>query len=296
MTKKRKLTLLVAIVIFLSGCSEEDFFSLLETNQSGGAQSTSAPEVTEGDAVVSFLDVGQGDSTLIQSEDTTILIDTGRHDGDVIFDHLEERGVSKLDLLVFTHPHADHIGNGYEIVRQYEPKEVWIDGNEASSQVFERLVDALIETNTEVYEPTRGDAIEVNSFLLEVLHPDELTGDLNNDSIGIRLTYGDVQFLFTGDAEESAEQAMVDSGVNLEADILKMGHHGSNTSTTLPFLEAVNPELAIYSAGENNSYNHPGAEAISRVDQFGAELLGTIEHGTIIVTTDGATFDVQTDK
>lgn len=285
-----------ALSVLLFGCSEDDLISLLETDQRADNQVATAPEITEGEAVVSFLDVGQGDSTLIQSDETTILIDTGRHDGDVIFDHLEEKGVTNIDLLIFTHPHADHIGNGDEIVLQYEPEEVWIDGNEATSQVFERLVDALIETNTEVYEPTRGEAIEVGSFLLEVINPDELTEDLNNDSIGLRLTYGDVQFLFTGDAEESAEQAIVDSGMDLDADILKMGHHGSNTSTTIPFLEAVTPEVAIYSASENNSYDHPGPEAIGRVEQFGAELFGTIENGTITIITDGENYEVQTEK
>lgn len=299
MTKKTNIVI-IALSILMVGCSDSDFLSeamsLLEDDQSVESQAASAPEITEGEAVISYLDVGQGDSTLIQSDDTTILIDTGRHDNDVIFAHLEEKGVSDIDLLIFTHPHADHIGNGDEVVLEYEPDEVWIDGNTTTSQVFERLIDALLETNTEVYEPTRGDAIEVGPFLLEVLNPGELTGDLNNDSIGLRLTYGETRFLFTGDAEESAERSMVESGVPLEADILKMGHHGSNTSTNDFFLEEVNPDLAIYSAGEGNSYGHPGDEAINRAEGYEAEILGTIENGTIVVTSNGESYEVHTER
>lgn len=131
-----------------------------------------------------------------------------------------------------------HIGNADEIVQRYDPQTVWIDGNETTSQVFERLVDSLLESDAEVIEPIAGESYEQGDFLINVLHPsEELTGDLNNDSVSLRLTYGEVSFLFTGDAEKPAEQEMVDTGLDLQSEVLIMGHHGSNTSSHDFFLK-----------------------------------------------------------
>lgn len=200
--------------------------------------------LVDGEASVTIFDVGQGDSALVQSDDTTILIDTGRHDSDVIFDHLSFEEIDQIDLLILTHPHADHIGNADEIVRMYNPHTVWIDGNETTSQVFERLVDSLLESDAEVIEPMAGESYEQGEFLIDVLNPsEELTGDLNNDSVSIKLTYGEVSFLFTGDAEEPGEHLMVDSGMDLKSEVLIMGHHGSNTSSNDFFLMKCNRTL-----------------------------------------------------
>ncbi|MCM2675793.1 ComEC/Rec2 family competence protein [Alkalicoccobacillus plakortidis] len=280
---------LLFVCLLMSGCSE---FDSLLNSEAKGAQAQ-----VEGEAVVSYLDVGQGDSTLVQTSDATVLIDTGRHDRDVIFDHLDELGVDTLDLLIFTHPHADHIGNGDGIIEQYQPDEVWIDGNETTSQVFERLVDALLASDADVVEPMAGDTYTVGSLQFDIVNPgEELTGNLNNDSISFIMHYGDTSFLFTGDAERPSEQRIVDTGLPLQADIYHMGHHGSSTSSHDFFLEEVQPEVAIYSAGENNSYGHPGVDALSRVEAAGAEVYGTIDDGTITIRTDGTSFDIETEN
>ncbi|WP_413374679.1 ComEC/Rec2 family competence protein [Alkalihalobacillus sp. 1P02AB] len=282
----RKFLMAMVFVVFLSACSLEEIEAWIFIEET-----PSAP-IVEGEAVVSFLDVGQGDSTLIQSEKTTILMDTGRHDSDVLFHQLEHLGIEKIDLLILTHPHADHIGNADQVIYQFSPDEVWIDGNEATTRTFERLLDALIETETPVVEPRAGEVYEQGDFLIEILHPYELTGHLNNDSISTRITYGEVTFLLTGDAEQRSEERMLESDLNLKSDIYKVGHHGSSTSNSRRFVEAVSPEVAIYSAESDNSYGHPHWEVVDLFDELGIDLYGTAEHGTITIYTDGETFDL----
>ncbi|MEK4566733.1 ComEC/Rec2 family competence protein [Alkalihalobacillus sp. FSL R5-0424] len=305
MKKCRMIIMSLLATICLTACSEGELFELLDGLFDETATSAadaprdirnSVAPLVDGEASVTIFDVGQGDSALVQSDEATILIDTGRHDSDAIFDHLAAEEIDHIDLLVLTHPHADHIGNADEIVQRYDPQTVWIDGNETTSQVFERLVDSLLESDAEVIEPIAGESYEQGDFLINVLHPsEELTGDLNNDSVSLRLTYGEVSFLFTGDAEKPAEQEMVDTGLDLQSEVLIMGHHGSNTSSHDFFLEEVQPDIAIYSAGENNSYGHPGESAIRRVEKVGADIYGTIENGTVNVRTDGQTIRVETE-
>ncbi|WP_273753225.1 ComEC/Rec2 family competence protein [Alkalicoccobacillus gibsonii] len=305
MKNSRMIGMSLFAVICLTACSEGEFFELLDgvfeetaTNAADAPRDSTrtAASAVDGEASVTIFDVGQGDSALVQSDDTTILIDTGRHDSDVIFDHLSFEEIDQIDLLILTHPHADHIGNADEIVRIYNPHTVWIDGNETTSQVFERLVDSLLESDAEVIEPIAGESYEQGEFLIDVLNPsEELTGDLNNDSVSIKLTYGEVSFLFTGDAEEPGEHLMVDSGMDLKSEVLIMGHHGSNTSSNDFFLDEVQPDIAIYSAGENNSYGHPGEYALTRVEDVGADVFGTIENGTITIRTDGQIVNVETE-
>ncbi len=225
-----------------------------------------------------------------------MLIDTGRHDSDAIFNHLEEHGVETIDLLILTHPHSDHIGNADLIVQQYEPAEVWMDGNEATSQTFERLIDALLEADAEYVEPRAGEAYDYGSIQLDIIHPAELTGNLNNDSLSLIVTYGEVSFLFTGDAEERSEQTMTELGIDLQVDIYQVGHHGSSTSNSEIFLDAIQPQVAIYSAGENNSYGHPHVEVLERLEQRNIEVFGTEQHGTVTLVTDGEWFELSTER
>ncbi|WP_054712609.1 ComEC/Rec2 family competence protein [Bacillus sp. JCM 19041] len=243
---------------------------------------------------VEYLDVGQGDSTLIRSGDTTILIDTGGNRSTL--DHLEERGVNDLDLLILTHAHADHIMNADVIVNEMSPDEVWMSETEATSQVYERLLDALIETNISVEYPEVGDSYSVGPLDFTIAHPSNLTGDLNNDSLSFRMIVENTSFLFTGDAEERAENMMLEAGVNLQSDIYHMGHHGSSTSSSSAFMSAVLPEIAIYSAGVDNSYGHPHPEAIESVQSVGAQVYGTAEDGTVTVNVTNTGYTVQTER
>jgi beta-lactamase superfamily II metal-dependent hydrolase len=171
-----------------------------------------------------------------------------------------------------------------------------MSGNESTSDTFIETLEAIDSTGTDYYEPRSGDVFDLGSMKIEVLYPEEATGKANEESISFRLTYGDIRFIFTGDSGVKEEQNMIDSGMDLDAEILHLGHHGSNTSTSSTFLKAVSPEIAIYSAGADNSYGHPHAEVLAAAENAGAEVYGTDVNGTIIVETDGKTYNVSAER
>lgn len=270
-----------------------------ESIQSGKELSTQElpnPPPANGKLTVHFIDVDQGDAILLSGPDFTILIDAGRHDSNEVVPYLKSVGVKEIDLVVGTHPHADHIGQLDKVIKEFPVKEVWLDGNAHTSKTFERVIDTILNSEVSYHEPRAGENFTIGSAYIEVIHPRELTGNLNDDSIVMRVTYGDVVFLFTGDTEQEGEKSILKRGHNVEAQILKLGHHGSSTSSTKPFLEAVKPEVAIYSAGKDNTYGHPHKEVVERVRGMGIELYGTDIHGNIIVETDGKTYQVKTVK
>lgn len=247
-----------------------------------------------------FIAVGQADATLFQYSDQhksyNILFDTGNWNKNDVVNYLHAQNIKSLDLIVISHPHADHIGQLAAIMNQFKVQEVWMSGNTASSQTFQRALEAVLYSEADYVEPRAGQIYDIGPLTLEVLHPSHLTGDLNQDSISIRFLYGSVGFLLTGDAYKQNELEMIRRDPKVQADILHLGHHGSNTSTDSRFLDAVKPKLAIYSASSNNSYGHPHPKVVSLVKNKGIDLYGTDVHGTIIITTDGKSFDVATKK
>lgn len=245
-----------------------------------------------------FIDVGQADAALIQFSDQNdsynILIDSGDWNRNDTINYLKHHNIKKIDLMVGTHPHADHIGQMDRIIEQFSVDEVWMSGDLATSQVFERVLTAIDEHDVGYHEPRAGESYEIGPLTVDVVHPASVNGDLNNGSISLKLTYGEVSFLFTGDAEKEAEASMLSRSENLQAQILKAGHHGSDTSSTQNFVDAVKPEVVIISVGANNSYGHPSATVIERFKKAKAKLYATKDNGTIIVETDGKTYDVTT--
>jgi competence protein ComEC len=257
------------------------------------------PSPVEGELEVYFFDVGQGDATLLKHADATVLIDTGRHQASDVAPYLRSVGVDELDLLVVTHPHADHIGQFDKVIDSLPVAEVWWSGSTATSQTFARAVDALERSDAAYEEPRAGDVSAVGPLLVEVANPPSSISltDLHDASLAFRVTYGDVRLLFTGDAEAATESRMVSqAGGTLDADILQLGHHGSKTSTTASFLSAVDPAVAIYSASSANQYGHPHAEVLDRLGAAGVDVYGTAVHGTVTVTTDGTGWTVSTDR
>jgi beta-lactamase superfamily II metal-dependent hydrolase len=249
---------------------------------------------------VHYIDAGQADATLFQFADQdgsyTILYDTGDWNKNDVVNYLQEQDITTIDLIVVSHPHADHIGQMAEIVHTYDVGEVWMSGNEASSQTFQRAIEAVLESDADYNEPKAGEVFDIGPMKIDVLHPESLTGKLNEDSLSLLFTYGDMKFIFTGDAGKHEEAQMIDHAVDIHATILQLGHHGSNTSSSPAFIEAVQPEVAIYSAGMDNSYGHPHPDVVSRIQNAGIDLYGTAVHGTIMVTTDGQTYDITTNK
>ena len=252
-----------------------------------------------GDLEVVFLDVGQGDAALLRHAEVTVLIDTGRHQANDVVPALTARGVDHLDLLVVTHPHADHIGQFDRVMAAVDVDEVWWSGAVATSQTFARAVAALEDADAAYEEPRAGDTTTIGPLTFEVVGPPVGANlrDLNNSSLAMRITYGDVRLLFTGDAEAPAESIMVSHhATTLDAEVLNLGHHGSSTSTTPAFLAAVDPDVAVYSAGAGNSYGHPHAEVLDRLDAAGVATYGTDVHGAVMVTTDGSDWTVTTER
>src|SRR5699024_2600916 len=245
---------------------------------------------------VHFIDVGQADAALIETNEQAILVDAGDWRGNEVVPYIQQQGIEELDIVIGSHEHADHIGQMDKVLNNFEVKEVWLTGNQTTSQVFERVLRTIDEKGISFDEPRAGDRYKIGDMTIDIISPYQLTGNLNNDSIVMKVTYGSISFLFTGDAEREAENRIVSSGQNIEAEILKVGHHGSDTSTTAPFLQKVNPKVAIISVGENSQYGHPNQSVIDRIKAQGIELYATKSHGNIIVTTDGNTYDVKTTR
>ncbi|MEH7255705.1 MBL fold metallo-hydrolase [Neobacillus niacini] len=249
---------------------------------------------------VHFIDVGQGDSTLLQfsvdNEDYTILIDAGNWTGDEVVNYLRSQNVTQIDIAIGTHPDADHIGQLDKVINTFNVGEVWLSGNTNPSQTFQKLLSAIESKKVDYYEPRMGEEFEVGPLKIDVLYPKTISEHDNEESISLKLTYGEVVFILTGDATKNDELKMLQSGMNMKADILKLGHHGSSTSTHPTFLREVNPSVAIYSAGLNNTYGHPHEEVVNLVKNAGVQLYGTDVHGTILVTSDGKDYKVLTKK
>jgi competence protein ComEC len=249
--------------------------------------------------VVTVLDVGQGDAMLLQHEDVTVLIDTGRFDRTDVVPALRARGVSRLDLVIVTHPHADHIGQFDRVLAEFPVTEVWWSGAQTTTATFGRALAALEASDARYAEPRAGATTMVGPLQFEILHPgaaDSLQ-DLNESSISLRITFGDFRLVTTGDAQAGAERSMLARQPDrLAATVLRLGHHGSSTSTTVGFLERVDPAVAIYSAGAGNQYGHPHAEVLDRLRQRGVRVYGTDVHGDLTILTDGEGFDVRTQR
>jgi competence protein ComEC len=257
---------------------------------------TTEPSSPEGELKIHFIDVGQGDATLLQGPDFTILIDAGRHDHSDVVPYLKSVGVTSIDLLIGTHPHADHIGQFPQVIEAFPVGEVWLSGDITTTQTFERAIDAIEASGAGYHEPRAGETFDFGSARIEVINPDRLTGELHEGSIGVRVVYGNFTALFTGDAEAETEAAILARKHDVEALILQLGHHGSSTSSSVEFLEAVNPEVAVYSAAEDNSYGHPHKVVLERLRQMGIQIYGTAVNGTITVITNGQTYEVQTQR
>ena len=246
---------------------------------------------------ISFIDVGQGDAILIRSPEGLFgLIDGGEQDSGVV-EYLQDQGIQSLDLVVATHPHSDHIGGLIEVLNTFPIARVVTNGEMHTTLIYESFLDAIATSKAEYIEVTRGESVYLGSLNLEVLNPGLIIeGDQNRNSIVLSLTYGNTTSLFTGDATKDTEAEMIAAGLLLEADILKVGHHGSNSATSSEFVALVQPEVAVYSAGKGNSYGHPNPDTLARLSDAGAQVFGTDVNGTIIFEIDETGYSIQTTK
>jgi competence protein ComEC len=247
--------------------------------------------------IVYYLDVGQGDSILIDYGLTEVLIDGGdRSPG--IAHSISSIVDGELEVVVATHPHADHIGGLIDVLSRYEVSEIWYGGESTTSKTYADFVSGVQAENAEVNVAKVGDVITIGDLSFKVMNAASPNKSTNNDSIVLLLTFGEIDFLFMGDAEEEAEASMLVSSVVpvIDIDILKVGHHGSSTASSPEFISIVKPEIVIYMAGEGNSYGHPHQETLETLNNVGAAIYGTDVHGTIMVTTDGSSYNIVLSK
>ena len=235
-----------------------------------------------------FIDVGQGDSELIECDGDYMLIDGGTADNsDKIYSYLQNEGISDLNYLICTHAHADHVGGLSAPLNTITVESVYAPETEADSKAYTNFLKGTVKQGLDIIHPVQGDTVPLGNATVTFLGPiTENVEDLNNTSIVLRIDHGNNSFLFTGDAEREEEQSLVNSGCNLEADVLKVGHHGSESSTTYPFLREIMPTYAVISCGKDNSYGHPDETPLSKLSDAGTDVLRTDESGDIVITSD----------
>ncbi|MBO8126614.1 MAG: helix-hairpin-helix domain-containing protein [Firmicutes bacterium] len=253
-----------------------------------------------GQLEVHFIDVGQGDSILVLTPGgRTMLIDAGDHRaGPDVVKYLKAQGVQQIDVLIGTHPHADHIGGLLAVLDSFEVKQVYDSGQIHTSKIFENYLKKLDAKNIPFQLARAGDKIDlapqVDLTVLWPTGPRKIMdyGSLNEASIVLFLRYGKVGFLFTGDAGQEAELEMISGGHLEPAEVLKVGHHGSHSSSSREFLEAVGPQVAVIMCGAGNPYGHPHKEPLERLREVGATILRTDRQGTIVIRTDGSKYSI----
>lgn len=237
---------------------------------------------------IHFIDVGQGDATLIQCGEHVMLIDAGDNDkGTAVQLYLTKQGVKKLDYLILTHPDADHIGGADVVITKFAIDRVFMADFEKDNQTYREVTDALASKKLKWTTPSPGTVYSLGTAEFTILAPNDTYEDPNNASIALLLQNGDTGFLFTGDGEEEAEEDILANGLCVEADVYKAGHHGSDTASCEAFLEAADPDYAVISCGEGNSYGHPHAAVLNSLRAMGIQVFRTDEQGSIIAESDG---------
>lgn len=250
-------------------------------------------------STVYFIDCGQGDSTLIVSDGAVALIDAStREAGPDVVTYLQGHGVKKIDYLILTHPHEDHIGGAASVLQAFSVDKIYMSkptqGTEPTTANFLRLMETIEGTGNGIHAPEPGEQFTLGSFTFTVLGPLEEYKSLNNQSLVVRAEYGKISFIFTGDQEKDAEEALVERyGRGLSATVLKAGHHGGRSSTCDAFLQAVQPQYGVISCGKDNTYGHPHAETLRAFEDYGITTLRTDLSGTIRMVTDGEGLTVE---
>ena len=241
----------------------------------------------DGNLEVHFIDVGQADCILVKNNGNAMLIDAGNNDdGELVRGYLKEQNITRLDYLIGTHPHEDHIGGLDVVINNYDIGTIIMPAKTTTTKTFEDVVNAIKNRGLAITKPVVGTRYTLGGAEFTILAPNKDYGDeLNNYSVGIRLVYGNNSFVFTGDAEEEAENDIIATGLELKADVLKIGHHGSSTSTSSQFLKAVSPKYAVITCGKYNDYGHPHKETMKKISNL--EVYRTDEQGSIVATSDG---------
>ena len=245
---------------------------------------------TTGEAVFHFIDVGQGDSILIQSDDKTILIDSGTmQSGSTIYRYLKSLKIDYIDYFIGTHAHEDHLGGASNILSSIDVGTVFFNGSSSPSYFYESFINTLIKKKVTPVIPDLDCIYELGPFRVKFFSPAKDFGNENDNSLVCTVEFGEIKALFTGDAERSVESELIKNKRKIDADILKVGHHGSRYASSAAFLNAVSPSVSVIQCGKDNSYGHPHGEALERLEKASGAVLRTDIEGNIILKTDGKT-------
>lgn len=271
------LEILFVLLSLLTGCAQ---------------QPQSLPENSSFE--VHYIDVGQADSALVLCDGYSMLIDGGNvADSDLVAAYLKKESIDELDYVICTHAHEDHVGGLSGALSVASAENILAPETVADTKAYKNFVSKAEAQGVPIEHPSAGDTFELGSSTVTILGPvKESADDLNNTSIVLKVTYGDTSFLFTGDAEYEEEHEILDAGYDISADVLKVGHHGSDTSTSYLWLREVMPEYAVISVGIDNSYGHPDETVLSRLRDEGAEIYRTDIQGDIIAVSDGKSVSI----
>ena len=303
--KKKKISILTVALVILLAIFEINGIDLnnltLDINKETQKQTETnieeieLSEIKDSDLKIYFLDVGQADCILIQNNNENMLIDAGNNeDGEKVVKYLKKQGIEKFKYIVGTHPHEDHIGGLDNVIDSFDIDTVFLPDVYTTTNTFVDVLDALENKNMSFTVPKENDKYQLGNASIDILYSGVDVEDLNDASIVIKLTYGSNTFLFSGDATTKVEKQILEK--NIDVDVYKVAHHGSNTSNSSKFLEKLNPEYGIISCGKDNSYGHPHDEIVKRLEKKNIKLYRTDELGTILVTSNGVDIDISSFK
>lgn len=281
---KKLLSILVALVIVIfsfAGCANT------KNSSTSNSQTNS---VNQGIIKINYIDVGQGDSILVQVNGKNLLIDAGPNDStDKLMSYLSKQNIKKLDFVVATHPHEDHIGAMDSVIKKYDIGEFYAPKKMTTTKTFENMVNALKSKNIKINTATAGKNLDLGKNVrCEMIAPNNTNYEnLNNYSVVIKITYGNSKFLFTGDAEKLSEKEILSKNYDISCDVLKLGHHGSSSSSSKDFLDKASPKIAIVSCGKNNDYGHPHRETLTEMKKRNVQVYRTDVDGSILLVSDG---------
>ena len=276
------------LIIFLSLIF---IFLLINTKEDKGHKNLQALEIN-------YIDVGQGNAVLIKSNDKTLLIDGGnRSNSSYYYNFIKNKNVKKIDYMIASHYDEDHIAGLISILENYEVSNVLCPNYKKDTKIYKSFKKSLKKSNANIVYPKKGDEFNISDANIQILWPNEYKKGVDNDnSIVVKLRYGNMSFLFPADASTNVEDQLIYSGFNLKSDVLMLGHHGSKYSTSKQFLKEVDPKLAVISVGKNNRYGHPSSRVLKILNDKNIKILRTDKDGDISIKCDGKKIKITTKK
>lgn len=293
--KKQLTKALLVLIILVSGYFYTTYFDNKNITKDVTTNVKQTINESSSNLKIYFVDVGQADCILINDNNEYGLIDAGNNeDGEKIVKYFKDLGITKFKYVFGTHAHEDHIGGMDNIIENFQIEHFYMPDTITTTRTFEEVLDALEEKNIAFETPEEDENLTFSDTVFKVLHVGKDKRDLNDTSIVLKLTYKNTSYLFMGDATSSVEKDILDK--DIKSDVLKVGHHGSQYSSTISFLKKVSPKYAIIEVGKNNSYNHPKEVTLKKLEDLGTKIYRTDEDGTIILTSDGENMSFETVK